>query len=138
MAGRMMQQAVRSAQVRLEQLQKAYDEAFIAWETDPSSGLKRERYEELKVSLHKAEDAVNSLAAAAIASAECYLACISCDKKVCIQVNRRFLGQRNLQASCAHFAASQPVCNAAFQLVMWRNRINTGTETCLCVLRNCS
>ncbi len=61
----MAQQALQGAQDRLDQLQKQYDEAFKAYEANPSSDLKKERYEELKVSLHKAEDAVNSLAAAA-------------------------------------------------------------------------
>ncbi len=61
----MAQQALHDAQARLDQLQKQYDEAFRALEANPFSDLKRERYEELKNSLHKAEDAVNSLAAAA-------------------------------------------------------------------------
>ncbi|DBA94012.1 TPA: hypothetical protein ACH3X1_001664 [Trebouxia sp. C0004] len=64
----MMQQALHSAQARLDKLQTAYDEAFSALEANPSSGLKRERFEELKISLHKAEDSVNSLATTASTS----------------------------------------------------------------------
>lgn len=44
---------------------KQYDQAFSALEAEPSSGLARESYEGLKFSLHKAEDAVCSLASAA-------------------------------------------------------------------------
>ena len=58
----MTQQALHSAQARLDKLQTAYDEAFSALEANPSSGLKRERFEDLKISLRKAEDSVNSLA----------------------------------------------------------------------------
>ncbi len=61
----MAQQALHDAQVRLDQLQKQRDEAFSAWRANPSSDLEKECYEDLKISLHKAEDAVNSLAAAA-------------------------------------------------------------------------
>ncbi len=61
----MAQQALHDAQARLDQLQKQYDEAYRAYEAESTSDLKKERYEELKLSLHKAEDAVNSLAAAA-------------------------------------------------------------------------
>jgi len=64
----MTQQALHSAQARLDKLQTAYDEAFSALEANPSSGLKRERFEELKISLHKAEDSVNSLAKTASTS----------------------------------------------------------------------
>jgi len=64
----MAQQALHDAQVRLDKLQNACDEAFSALEANPSSDLKRERDEELKISLHKAEDAMNSLAAAASTS----------------------------------------------------------------------
>ena len=64
----MMQQALHSAQARLDKLQTAYDEAFSGLEANPSSGLKRERFEELKISLHKAEDSVNSLATTASTS----------------------------------------------------------------------
>jgi len=60
-----MAQALQDAQAWRKQIKVQYDEAFIALEANPSSDLKRERYEELKISLHKAEDAVNSLAAAA-------------------------------------------------------------------------
>jgi len=61
----MAQEALRDAQARLDQLQKQRDEAFSAWRANPSSDLEKECYEDLKISLHKAEDAVNSLAAAA-------------------------------------------------------------------------
>ncbi|DBA94570.1 TPA: hypothetical protein ACH3X1_002154 [Trebouxia sp. C0004] len=61
----MAQQALHGAQVRLDQLQKQRDEAFSAWRANPSSDLEKECYEDLKTSLRKAEDAVNSLAAAA-------------------------------------------------------------------------
>jgi hypothetical protein len=60
-----MAQALQDAQAWRKQIKVQYDEAFSALEANPSSDLKRERYEELKISLHKAEDAVNSLAAAA-------------------------------------------------------------------------
>ena len=55
----MTQQALHSAQVGLDKLQTAYDEAFSALEANPSSGLKRERFEDLKISLHKAEGSVS-------------------------------------------------------------------------------
>jgi len=61
----MAQQALHDAQARLDQLQKQRDEAFSAWRANPSSDLEKECYEDLKISLHKAEDTVNSLAAAA-------------------------------------------------------------------------
>ncbi len=61
----MAQQALHDAQARLDQLQKQYDEAFSALEADPSSGLKTERYQKLDILLNMAQDAVNSLAAAA-------------------------------------------------------------------------
>ncbi len=64
----MAQQALHNAQARLDKLQTAYDEAFSALEANPCSGLKRERFEELKISLHKTEDAVNSLATTASTS----------------------------------------------------------------------
>ena len=64
----MTQQALHSAQARLDKLQTAYDEAFSALEANPSSGLKQERFEDLKTSLHKAEDSVNSLAKTASTS----------------------------------------------------------------------
>ena len=51
-------------QAWLDRPQKQSDEAFSALKAEPSSGLARERYEELKDSLHKAEDAVCSLASA--------------------------------------------------------------------------
>lgn len=59
----MTQQALHEAQARLDQLQKQYDAAYSALEAEPSSDLKKERYEDLKISLHKAEDTVISLAA---------------------------------------------------------------------------
>ena len=62
---RMAHQALQGAQARLDQLQRQYDEAFTAYEVNPSNDLKKERYQELKSSLHKAEDVVNSLARAA-------------------------------------------------------------------------
>ncbi|KAL3143544.1 hypothetical protein ABBQ38_002343 [Trebouxia sp. C0009 RCD-2024] len=66
---RMAQQALQGAQARLDQLQRQCDEAFVAYEANPSNDLKKERYTELKSSLHKAEDVVNSLATTAGASA---------------------------------------------------------------------
>ena len=65
----MAQQALQGAQARLDQLQRQYDEAFVAYAANPSNDLKKERYTELKLSLHKAEDFVNSLATAAGAAA---------------------------------------------------------------------
>lgn len=64
----MAQQALHNAQARLDQLQKQRDAAFRAWRANPTSELEKECYEDLKISLHKAEDAVNSLAAAASTS----------------------------------------------------------------------
>ncbi|DBA82915.1 TPA: hypothetical protein ACH3X1_006705 [Trebouxia sp. C0004] len=61
----MTQQALHEAQARLDQLQKQYDAAYTALEAEPSSDLKKERYEDLKISLHTTKDIVNSLAAAA-------------------------------------------------------------------------
>lgn len=77
----MAQQALHVAQARLDKLQTAYDEAVSALEVNPSSGLRRERFEELKTSLHKAKDAVNSLAAAASTSGG--RACIVTNKFAC-------------------------------------------------------
>ena len=62
---RMVHQALQCAQARLDQLQRQCDEAFTAYYANPSNALKKERYEELKSSLHKADDVVNSLATAA-------------------------------------------------------------------------
>lgn len=62
-ACRMAQQALHNAQARLDQLQRQCDEAFKAYEANTSDKL-TERYEELKLSLHKAEDVVSSLAEA--------------------------------------------------------------------------
>ena len=59
-----MVQALHTAQTRLDQLQKQRDEAYHAWRANPCSDLEKECYEDLKLSLHKAEDAVNNLAAA--------------------------------------------------------------------------
>ncbi len=64
----MAQQALHGAQARLDKLQKQYDEAYSAFEADPSNGLKSERYQKLDILLNKAQDAVNSLAAAASTS----------------------------------------------------------------------
>ena len=64
----MAQQALHDAQARLDQLQKQRGAAFRAWRANPTSELEKECYEDLKISLHKAEDAVNSLAAAASTS----------------------------------------------------------------------
>ena len=64
----MAQQALHNAQARLDQLQKQRNEAFSAWRANPSSDLEKECYEDLKISLHKAEDAVNSLATTASTS----------------------------------------------------------------------
>ncbi|KAL0017688.1 hypothetical protein WJX77_012705 [Trebouxia sp. C0004] len=58
----MMQQALHEAQARLYQLQKQYDAAYSALEAEPSSDLKKERYQKLDIVLKKAQDAVNSLA----------------------------------------------------------------------------
>lgn len=60
----MAQQALHDAQARLTQLQKQYDAAFCALEAEPYSDLKLEHYQQMKISLNKTEDAVNSLAAA--------------------------------------------------------------------------
>ena len=60
----MAEQPLQSAQARLDQLQRQYDEAFGAYEANTSINLKRERYEDLKLSLQKAEDVVNNLSAA--------------------------------------------------------------------------
>ena len=62
---RMAHQALQGAQARVDQLQRQCDDAFTAYDANPSNALKKERYEELKLSLHKAEDVVNSLATAA-------------------------------------------------------------------------
>ena len=62
---RMAYQALQGAQARLDQLQRQCDEAFMAYEANPSHALRKERYAELKASLHKAEDVVKSLATAA-------------------------------------------------------------------------
>ncbi|DBA73238.1 TPA: hypothetical protein ACH3X1_011301 [Trebouxia sp. C0004] len=59
-----MVQALQAAQARLDQLQRQVDEAFRAYEASHSSDLRKERYEQLNVPLHKAEDVVNNLAAA--------------------------------------------------------------------------
>lgn len=64
-ARRMAQQALHSAQARLDQLQRQCDEAFTAYEANPSNDLKKERYQELNSSLRKTEDVVKSLAMAA-------------------------------------------------------------------------
>ena len=61
----MAHQALQGAQARLDLLQRQCDEAFTAYDANPFNDLKKERYEELKSSLHKAEDVVNSLATAA-------------------------------------------------------------------------
>ena len=60
----MAHQALQGAQARLDQLQRQCDKAFTAYDANPSNDVKKERYEELKSSLHKAEDVVNSLATA--------------------------------------------------------------------------
>ena len=60
----MAQQALQGAQARLDQLKRQYDEAFGAYEANISDKFKKERYEELKLSLHKAEDVVYNLSAA--------------------------------------------------------------------------
>lgn len=61
----MAHQTLQGAQARLEQLQRQCDEAFVAYEAHPYNDLKKARYAELKSSLHKAEDVVQSLATAA-------------------------------------------------------------------------
>ena len=66
---RMAHQVLQDAQARVNQLQRQYDEAFVAYEANPSHDLKKERYQELKVSLHNAENVMESLAAAGAASA---------------------------------------------------------------------
>ena len=65
---RMTHQALQRAQARLDQLQRQSDESFTAHDANPSIDLKKERYEDLKLSLHKAENVVNSLATAAVAA----------------------------------------------------------------------
>ena len=62
---RMAHQALLCAQVRLDQLQRQCDAASMAYDAYSSNALKKERYEDLKASLHTAEDVVKSLAAAA-------------------------------------------------------------------------
>ena len=64
----MAQQALHEAQATLDQLQKQRNEAISALRANPSSGLEKEIYEDLKISLHKAEDTVNSLIAAVSSS----------------------------------------------------------------------
>ncbi|DBA76280.1 TPA: hypothetical protein ACH3X1_009995 [Trebouxia sp. C0004] len=64
----MAQQALHDAQARLDQLQKQHNEAYSAWRANPSIDLEKECYKDLKISLHKAEDTVNSLAAEAASS----------------------------------------------------------------------
>ncbi len=61
----MAQQALQGAQDRLDQLQKQYDEAYRAYEVEPTSDVKKERYQKLDILLNKAQVAVTSLAAAA-------------------------------------------------------------------------
>jgi hypothetical protein len=92
----MAQEALHDAQARLDQLQKQRDEAFSAWRANPSSDLEKECYEDLKISLHKGEDAVNSLAAAAASTSG---GRIYCDQQVCIlsnEVLRNLLVMLNL------------------------------------------
>lgn len=78
------------AQQALDQLQKERNEAFSAWafsawSANPSSDLEKECDEDLKISLHRAEDAVNSLAAAAASTSVRYLwLALSFDKQLCI------------------------------------------------------
>ena len=80
----MAQQALRDAQARVNQLQKQQGEAFSAWRANQGSDLEKECYEDLKISLHKAEDAVNSLAAAAASTLRwAFLMCFYCDKQLC-------------------------------------------------------
>ena len=79
------QHSLHEAQARLDQLQKQRDEAFSAWRANPSSDLEKECYEDLKISLHKAEDTVNSLAAAVASTSGGRAFC--CDQQVCILWN---------------------------------------------------
>ena len=81
----MTQQALHEAQARLDQLQKQYDAAYSALEAEPSSDLKKERYQKLDILLNKAQDAVNSLATTASTSGW-HLFCI-----VLYDVTYRFL-----------------------------------------------
>ena len=64
----MTQQGLHEAQARLDQLQKQYDAAYDALEAEPSSDMKKERYQQLDVLLNKAQDAANILAATASTS----------------------------------------------------------------------
>lgn len=73
--GRMMQQGLQEAQARLDQLQKQYDAAYSALEAEPSSDMKKQRYQKLDILLNKAQDAVNILAATASTSGR-HLFCI--------------------------------------------------------------
>lgn len=62
----MSQRTLLNAQARLDQLQKQLNEAFDRLEADPTSHVKQaHREEDLKDSLHKAEDVVDRLAATA-------------------------------------------------------------------------
>ena len=61
----MVHQALQDAQARLDQLQRHCDEAFLAYEANHTNDLRKERYGELKSSLHNAEEVVKSLATAA-------------------------------------------------------------------------
>lgn len=61
-------QALHEAQVRVDLLQEQRNEAFSALKANPTSDLEKADYEDLKASLHKAEDTMNSLAAAVAAS----------------------------------------------------------------------
>ena len=74
-----MQQALHEAQARLDQLQKQYDAAYSALEAEPSSDLKKERYQKLDILLNKAKDVVNSLATTASTSGR-HLFCILSNK----------------------------------------------------------
>lgn len=65
---RMAYHALLRAQARLDQLQTLCDGAFTAYEVNPSNDLKKERYEDLILSLHKAGEIVDILASAICAA----------------------------------------------------------------------
>ena len=131
----MAQQALQGAQARLDQLQRQCDEAYMAYEANPSNDLKKERYTELKLSLHKAEDVVKSLATAAGAAAAsgwqvycplyfpaCILLCsqysithAAC--QVCFELEGLLLGFVHAQLACTftkvHKACERSTCTPA-------------------------
>ena len=58
-------QALEAAQTRVDMLQERKEAAFSAWRANPTDVFTTEYYQDLKESLHKAEDILRSLATAA-------------------------------------------------------------------------